>query len=1117
MDAADGWESLLGYLANSGAGSSSGTNNGSGNPSDPHGVGGLGAPSPYAAYGAAGGNYYSLAPGVGGSSYGGGNGASSAAPTASGGPAGAGAAGFGYGGGYPPYGGYSGSTGYSLSMPAYANYSTAANSSAATGGASSGGGVVTASRRGGGGRSSASPAPNFGSSGSMHGNKSKHKHKFEAASASASHGGYSGSGADGNRRSSGGDSEDNHSVGAALADYASYYHSTGGNRNGGWGSGPAADPNASAIQKGNNGASATTKQATHSTLTSAVGQSHGDKDHVVNGNNFGDFDFGDLFLRCMESMGDNHSLSMWLMNNMQQQRQQQQMYHHAQAQHQQQNYGGLNYSNSIYGDVSGISGTSSNPLRQRLSSPNSIKSVSSAYNLPSSTADTTSGASYALDKKSHHSSLYKSSVTTTLSASSNISPTNCSDHASRPATQIDPLLEKLTLAIPAVSLEPLSGSEVLRHIRTKTDDVITRFLPCVEFLVNCQQELRQGLQIANRRRITNHGNRSRSTVNMTPRQFFLTYVAPLPQRFEKTNEIIMAKTHLQDAKKNLDQLVKDASDAVPQGCEQVKNAFLGGMRENESWGLRKWLSKHGGAGSICNDLEEIMRVVKSLKREEETTIRMAEMVRPIAGQAHERLKKDVPQAYQEQSSAHPYLPFFHRLEACLKQLATFNPEEDDVICLDDSDDDDDDDVNVIETVSSATCAVHSSPVKKSKSSPSKGSSISTRSKRSNSKREEGAHDTATSIWDEMRVHNERMKRSKQDTNSSTSGDDTLANFYFGDSSSNNKNTNTRAADDDDDDSEIEVLEIDGDGNFAPIPATGHAPQATAAEAAAIASAQGHSRTSSIDASGKWRCPNCSFLNEEFASKCTMCFDDDSTGAELAKFLRGSEFDGSADFGETSNLSFGQGYESLRDDGGDQSWKALRATDSRELESLADHISEGKSLPKEAHKNVDEFWGATSTFPQLLRLFRNIILHPASQRFLEPVNENHLMIMGLPPFNSVVRHPLCFHAIVTALSKSEDSLKCHHLVMRLSNGQLNIVGLQHWNMWNGTHLIEAIDLVFLNALAYNGNEESQEKVETEELRKMLWDGVNSMLKSLKPHERREHLPQKRMPTNSFVSR
>jgi len=790
------------------------------------------------------------------------------------------------------------------------------------------------------------------------------------------------------------------------------------------------------------------------------------------------------------------------------------MYRQTQEQHQHPNYGGLNYSNLIYGNVSG---TSSNSSHQRMSSPTSSKPVSSVYNLSLSPADATSGSPRNLDKKSHHSSHYKSSVTTTLSASSNISPTNCSDHASRPATQIDPLLEKLSLAIPAVSLEPLSGSEVLRHIRTKTDDVITRFLPCVEFLVNCQQELRQGLQVANRRRITNHGNRSRSTVNMTPRQFFLTYVAPLPKRFERTNEIIMAKNQLRDAKKNLDQLVKDANDAIPQGCEQVKNAFLGGMRENESWGLRKWLSKHGGAGSICNDLEEIMRVVKSLKREEETTIRMAEMVRPIAGQAHDRLKKDVPQAYQEQSSAHPYLPFFHRLEACLNQLATYNPEEDDVICLDDSDDDDDDDVNVIETVSNAACAIHSSPVKKSKSSPSKGSST-TRSKRSNSKREEGGGDTATSIWDEMHAHNERMKRAKQDTNSSTSRDDALANFYFGNHDSQRESSNNNAnSGADDGDSYIEVLEIDDDGNFAPAPAAGHASQATPAEAATITTAQGHSRASSIAGNGKWRCPSCSFLNEEFDSKCTMCFDDDSTEAELAKFLRGSAFDGSSDFGDISNHSFGQGNDSLRDDGGDQAWKALRATDTRELDSLAEHISEGRSLPKEAHKNVDEFWGATHNFPQLLRLFRQIILHPASQRFLEPVNENHLMIMGLPPFNSVVKHPLCFHAIVTALSKSEDALKCHHLVMRLSNGQLNVVGLQHWNMWNGTHLIEAIDLVFLNALAYNGSEESQEKIETEELRKILWDGVNSMLKSLKPHERRQHLPHKRTPTNDFVTR
>ena len=57
----------------------------------------------------------------------------------------------------------------------------------------------------------------------------------------------------------------------------------------------------------------------------------------------------------------------------------------------------------------------------------------------------------------------------------------------------------------------------------------------------------------------------------------------------------------------------------------------------------------------------------------------------MAKQALGRLKSDVPPSYQEVSTAHPYLPFFHRLESALKGMANFDPEDDDVICIDDDD------------------------------------------------------------------------------------------------------------------------------------------------------------------------------------------------------------------------------------------------------------------------------------------------------------------------------------------------------------------------------------------------------------------------------------------------
>jgi len=135
--------------------------------------------------------------------------------------------------------------------------------------------------------------------------------------------------------------------------------------------------------------------------------------------------------------------------------------------------------------------------------------------------------------------------------------------------------------------------------------------------------------------------------------------------------------------KELTELCVEAKKFLPYGCESVKNAFLGGMREGKSWGLRRWLSKNGGALHICSDLENIFQALQNLDREAEKTRQLASHIRPIAARVHGQLIREVPSAYQEISSAHPYLPFFHRLESVLKSLSTFDPDDDDVLIIDD--------------------------------------------------------------------------------------------------------------------------------------------------------------------------------------------------------------------------------------------------------------------------------------------------------------------------------------------------------------------------------------------------------------------------------------------------
>lgn len=141
---------------------------------------------------------------------------------------------------------------------------------------------------------------------------------------------------------------------------------------------------------------------------------------------------------------------------------------------------------------------------------------------------------------------------------------------------------------------------------------------------------------------------------------------------------------MNDAYIGIQSLLSDVKKAEYSGKhENMKNAFLGGMRDGESWGLRKWMSKHGGALKICNDLELIWTAFRSMKDPDPAVIEIARLSRPLAQLSFDRLRKQIPKAYQERSTAHPYLPFFHRLESVLQGLSEFDPEDDDVICLDD--------------------------------------------------------------------------------------------------------------------------------------------------------------------------------------------------------------------------------------------------------------------------------------------------------------------------------------------------------------------------------------------------------------------------------------------------
>ena len=653
-------------------------------------------------------------------------------------------------------------------------------------------------------------------------------------------------------------------------------------------------------------------------------------------------------------------------------------------------------------------------------------------------------------------------------------------HQADPAKPVndDSWLDTLELQVSGVALEPLSGAEVLKRVRNKTDDVVTRYLPCVEFLVSCQQELRAGLAQATSKRLVRHAYRD----NMTPAQFYTRYLAPLVERFHRRNKHIMEKEVLQKATLEIKKLCEDAQNAQYQGCEAMKNAFLGGMKDGESWGLRKWLSKNGGALHICNDLECILHACQKLDRNAETTRKLSERLRPLASQAMERLKNDVPASYQEVSTAHPYLPFFHRLDSALRGMANFDPEDDDVICIDDDDE--------IEEVKAKI--VEKKPEKRS-----------------------------THVLDHDDDYEEpALKRAKRE-------DETDESEFGRDGTPPIKNP---FCSDGEDDSVIEVFDVK--------------PAGMASE---DNSYTGNPSSSSND---HWRCSRCSMLNVVCSSRCCMC----SKLREEEESCRGADSDNDdlddvvnfASFGDLPSFEEAAATVAARifdipsplqnthpsqsvarmpnaHDAGTLQYRSSPIMSAGEmiehLEQLAYLFDVNKQdMVRPATFQNESFWDTSEQYAQLLRLFVSLIRDRDSTIFHDPVNERSLTEMGRP-YSDIIKHPLCFSDIVHSLVNLDKSQqKSDGTPQPSGSGILNVEGLRTWNMWRGSDLLQAIDLVFLNALAYHGKDKTKERSLINRLRKILWDTINRIT-GIKfgpdVEKRRDVTPTRRGETSGFV--
>lgn len=607
-------------------------------------------------------------------------------------------------------------------------------------------------------------------------------------------------------------------------------------------------------------------------------------------------------------------------------------------------------------------------------------------------------------------------------------------------------LEELQVKVAGVSLEPMSGMEIMERMKLRSNEVLTRYLPCVDFLVQCQQELRKGLQVATVKRYVNHMFRD----TMTPRQFYTNYISNLPERFYRKNKRIMDNTNITAAVKELQTLCTNAKAAESQGCEVVKNTFLGGMKDGESWGLRKWLSKQGGALHICNDTECLSNSCQKLNRDLDTTKKLAARLRPLAENSLKRLKSEIPSSYQEQSSAHPYLPFFHRLECALRGMANFDPEDDDVICIDDDDE-------VEELKAKVSAAVPPTNKRKPDSNDDKNN---TRNNKPG-----GSSSTLS------------LKRKAPN----------LSEPFV-------------ALNDEGGDSDIEILERK------PPAKRNRDEDLTASYTSKI------KITNDLDGD-----------NDNVYTLDAETGDDSDIMKELLKTLDDNDDDpiNFDEFDEQSNNDVGETKITSNID-------TINAFDlAHALESLAslfDSNQHDKVRPSDIVGEEESFWDDSYRYASALRLFSGILRSPdCTCLFLESVDEDELTQEGKLPYGDIVKHPLCFRDIVSALlhdfNATDNSIEC-------SNGMLPFgTILSDWNMWKGMELLQAIDLVFLNSLAYgkanDGVSKSSARSQTNKLRKVLWAGIKQVIddhmSSADVEERRRCTPTRRGESSGFVVR
>ena len=152
---------------------------------------------------------------------------------------------------------------------------------------------------------------------------------------------------------------------------------------------------------------------------------------------------------------------------------------------------------------------------------------------------------------------------------------------------------------------------------------------------------------------------------------------------------------------------------------------------------------------------------------------------------------------------------------------------------------------------------------------------------------------------------------------------------------------------------------------------------------------------------------------------------------------------------------------------------------------------------------------------------SLICNHDSHLLLNAFEEERLNVEGRQSYSDWIKHPLCFRDIVHSLIDLDQAETTSDGTQQPSGtGILPVDGLERWNMWRGFDMLQAIDLIFLNALAFNGKEKTQERSQINRMRKLLWDEIHNITFAqfgADSEGRRRVTPTRRGETSGFVVR